>query len=75
MIYYNNCIHKYSAPFYHQKIIKMDLLDHNMIQKNEQFIIIKKLFRTYYKINQRFLNVRYHCYFLSSTVRNFITYG
>ena len=37
-----NFIHKYYAPFYHQRIINMYPLDHNIIQQNEEFVVIKK---------------------------------
>ena len=30
-----NYIHKYYAPFYHQRIMNMFLLYHNIIQRNE----------------------------------------
>ena len=50
--------------FYRQRSMHMYLLDHNMIQKNEEYAVIKRLFWNYNEINQRFLNGRYHCYFL-----------
>ena len=31
----NNYIHKYYAPFYHQKIMKMNFKYQNMIQQSE----------------------------------------
>ena len=34
--------------FYHQIITKMYLLYHNMIQKNEEYVLIKTLFWIYY---------------------------
>ena len=34
--------------FYHQQSIKMYLMDDNMIQLNEEFVVIKKLFWIYY---------------------------
>ena len=44
----DNFIHKYYAPFFFQRIIQMYLMDHNMIQQNEQFVIIQILFWVYY---------------------------
>ena len=49
--------------FYHQRIRKMYPPDHNTIQKNEEYAVIKRLFWIYYEINIRVLNGRYHCYF------------
>ena len=43
-----NFIHKYYAPFYHQKIMKMYILYQNMIQQNEEYAVIKRLFWIYY---------------------------
>ena len=41
-------IHQYYAPFFCQRTTKIYLLDQNMIQKNEQFFVIKNLFLIYY---------------------------
>ena len=41
-------IHKYYAPFYYQIIMRMYFLDHNMIQKNEPFVVIRTLVWIYY---------------------------
>ena len=57
--------------FYHQIIIKTHLLYQNMIQRNKQFVFIKTLFWIFYERNKIVLNVRYHCYFLFSTNRNY----
>ena len=46
--------------FYHQIIMQMYLLDQNMIQQNEYFVVIKTLSWIYHEINQRVLNYRYH---------------
>ena len=35
MYYDDNFIHKYYAPFYHQRIMQRYLLYYNMIQRNE----------------------------------------
>ena len=56
-------IHKYYAPFYRQRIMKVYHLYHNMIQKEEDFVVIKTLFWIYYSINQTVFNGRYYCYF------------
>ena len=37
-------IYKYYAPFYHQIIMKMYLLDKNMIQQNKKIVVIKHYF-------------------------------
>ena len=58
-----NLIHKYYAPFYYQRIMKMYLSDQNMIHQNEDYVIIKILFWIYYDINQRILNGSYHWIF------------
>ena len=42
-----NYMHKYYAPFYHQRILKMYILNQNMIKQNEAFFVIKTLFRMY----------------------------
>ena len=40
----DNYIHKYYAPFYHQRIMNMYLIDQNIIQQNKEFIVIKHYF-------------------------------
>ena len=37
----DNFIHKYYAPFYHQIIMEIYLLDQNMINQNEDFVVKK----------------------------------
>ena len=44
MKYDDNFIHKYYATFFCQRIMKIYLLDQNMIQQTKQFILIKTLF-------------------------------
>ena len=39
-----NFIHDYYAPFHHQRIMKMYLLDQNMIQQNGEYVLIKRYF-------------------------------
>ena len=34
--------------FYHQRIMNIYILGHNMIQQNEEFVVIKTLFWIYY---------------------------
>ena len=48
---------------YHQRIINMYLLDHNMIHQNIDFIVITSLFWIYYQIIQRVFNDRYKFFF------------
>ena len=44
----DNFIHKYYAPFFCQRTMKIYLQEHNMIQRNGQFVVRKKLFWFYY---------------------------
>ena len=39
----DNFIHKYYPLFYHQRTMKMYLLNENIIQLNEESVIIKTL--------------------------------
>ena len=39
-----NFIHKYYAPFFCQIIMNIYFLDHNMIQGNGYYFVIKKIF-------------------------------
>ena len=48
MNYDDNFTHKYYVIFYHQRIMMMYILHHNMIQQNKDFVVIKTLFWIYY---------------------------
>ena len=56
--------------FYNQRIMKMYPPDQNIVQRNEEYSVIKIIFLIYYQINQIVFNGSYHFYYLLSMTQN-----